>query len=274
MKLIPLFFLLVTPLWSDFEAKVLPIIKKSCVECHQPHMKRGKKKDAKSGLRLDSAFGISQGSDDGAAIVRGKPSESPFYTLAALDPDDDDIMPPKGDALTKEELQIIKTWIEKGADFGKWRGVNKAEPQWPKEAKEIEKKRKEIPALPQKASYDFKKLPFTVRPIAAKSPYLEVELRGNGEKIKSSDLRVLSLYGDNIVRVHLEKISLDTEAMKNLVKINALEVLSLTNCDLPSLKALPKLKNLQALNLYASKAPQGPDPKNWSGLKHFTPLGI
>lgn len=136
MKYLPLFCLLSSPVWADFEVKVLPILKKSCVECHQPHEKRGKMRSAKAGLRLDSAFGISEGGDGGPAVVPGKPEQSLLYTLSALDHDHDDIMPPKGDPLTKEQLEIIKKWILGGADFGKWRGVDKRDPKWAKSTSE------------------------------------------------------------------------------------------------------------------------------------------
>ena len=134
MKYLPLFCLMSSPLLADFEKTVLPIITKSCVECHQPHMKRGKQKSAKAGLRLDSAWGIAEGGDGGPAVVPGKLEQSLLYTLSALDHDDDDLMPPKGESLTKAELLAIKKWIESGADFGKWRGVDKRDPKFPKAA--------------------------------------------------------------------------------------------------------------------------------------------
>lgn len=273
MRLYFLFIsLLVSPLAADFQKDVLPILKKSCLECHQPHEKRGRMRDAKGGLRLDSAFGIAQGGDGGAAVVPGKPEESLLFTLAALDPDDDDVMPTNGETLSKKELSIIKTWIEKGADFGKWRGVNKADPVWPLDALP-EKERKELPKLPQKAIFDFKKLPFIVRPVAAKSPYLEVEWMGNGEEVKSSDLRVLSLYKERILRVHFKKLKLGTEAMKQLSKLESLEVLNLIYCELPSLSGINKLSKLERLNLYASKAKSPVRKEGLSQLKHYTPLG-
>ena len=43
--------------------------------------------------------------------------ESSLYTLTILDPDDDDIMPPKGDPLSKEQTDLLKVWIEQGADW-------------------------------------------------------------------------------------------------------------------------------------------------------------
>jgi len=274
MKITLLFFLLASSLWAvDFETKVLPILKNSCVKCHEPHEKRGKPREAKAGLRLDSAFGIAQGGDNGSAVVPGKPEESPLYTLAALNPDDDDIMPPKGDTLTKKELETLKVWIESGADFGKWRGVNKSEPKWPMETLP-EKDRKDLPKLPQKAIYDFKKLPFIVRPVAKNSPYLEVEWRGDGQKLRSMDLLPLTQYKDRVLRIDFQDLTLDMEAIKKISTLESLEVLNLTHCKLPSLKGLSKLSHLQKLNLYASNSSSQVKQSDWAKLDSFTPLGI
>jgi hypothetical protein len=51
-------------------------------------------------------------------IVAGKPDESSFYKLVTLDPEDDDVMPSKGDPLTKAEQELLKNWILQGAKFG------------------------------------------------------------------------------------------------------------------------------------------------------------
>jgi hypothetical protein len=34
-------------------------------------------------------------------------------------------MPPKGDRLTAEQLDLIKKWITEGASFGAWKGAEK-----------------------------------------------------------------------------------------------------------------------------------------------------
>ena len=32
-------------------------------------------------------------------------------------------MPPKGDPLTKDEIEALKSWIQQGAKFGDWKGT-------------------------------------------------------------------------------------------------------------------------------------------------------
>jgi len=103
----------------DYKKDIWPIIEENCLKCHKAPYKdeKGKLKKPKAGLRFDTPELIMKGSEDGKVIIAGKPDESSFYTLIALDPDHDDIMPPKGDPLTKAQIEMIKNWIISGAKF-------------------------------------------------------------------------------------------------------------------------------------------------------------
>ena len=103
----------------NYKKDIWPIIEESCLKCHKAPYKdeKGRMKKPKAGLRLDTPEMIMKGSEDGKVIVPGKPEDSSFYTLVALDPDHDDIMPPKGDPLTKAQIEMIKKWISSGAKF-------------------------------------------------------------------------------------------------------------------------------------------------------------
>ena len=41
--------------------------------------------------------------------------KAPFFAVITLDPDDPEIMPPKGDPFTEEEVEMFKKWINEGA---------------------------------------------------------------------------------------------------------------------------------------------------------------
>lgn len=125
----------------NFEKDVYPFIKASCVECHRaPYEKNGRIRKPKSDLRFDAAFGIVKGGDLGVIVVPGKPEESPMLQRTLLDPDHDDFMPSSTlyDPLTKEQQEILKKWIEQGADFGGWKGNEEGKPEGAKD--EFEKK--------------------------------------------------------------------------------------------------------------------------------------
>ena len=119
----------------DFEKQVLPIFKDRCFDCHQAPFTddTGRLKKPKGGLRMDNAELMlaggegetADGKGEGVALTPGKPDESTIYTFTLLHEDDDMAMPTKGDRLTDEQKELIKTWIAQGADFRWWVGARK-----------------------------------------------------------------------------------------------------------------------------------------------------
>lgn len=99
----------------SFEEQILPILEASCTECHD-------NRSAFSNLRLDNAEGIMAGGDLGKVVVPGEPDNSPLVLRVALPEDDLDFMPIEGDPLTDEQIDLMRKWIEQGADFGGWTG--------------------------------------------------------------------------------------------------------------------------------------------------------
>jgi len=107
----------------DFEKQVWPILEKNCLECHSKAAPGpdGKMKKPKGGVVLDSKDAITAGKK-GKLLVAKKSGESLLHTSISLAADHEDRMPPakKGDPLPKEQQDLIKQWIDEGADFGKW----------------------------------------------------------------------------------------------------------------------------------------------------------
>lgn len=94
----------------DFEKQIKPIFENACIDCHGPDK-------AKSDLRVDQRAILIRGGDSGLpAIVAGNPAKSLLLDLIkGTDPDE--IMPPKGDPLTKSEIALIEKWISEGAEW-------------------------------------------------------------------------------------------------------------------------------------------------------------
>jgi mono/diheme cytochrome c family protein len=91
----------------DFRRQILPIFEGACVDCH------GVKK-ASGGLRLTTGSKLMAGGISGPVLVPKKPEES--YLLKRLRGEgDEDRMPLKGEALSKEEIKVIERWIKEGA---------------------------------------------------------------------------------------------------------------------------------------------------------------
>lgn len=95
---------------ADFQRHIKPILESACVSCHGPEKPKGD-------LQLHTQEGTLKGSDNGKVLEAGAPDKSTLYTTTILPADDDAVMPPKGDLLTKDQTDLLKDWIAKGA---KW----------------------------------------------------------------------------------------------------------------------------------------------------------
>ncbi len=94
-----------------YATRIAPMLKASCYQCHGPDKQKG-------GLRLDNPSMIRMGGKNGPVIDPGKPDDSPLLARTSLPADDPDIMPSKGDPLTKAQLELLRQWIADGAPFG------------------------------------------------------------------------------------------------------------------------------------------------------------
>jgi mono/diheme cytochrome c family protein len=98
------------PASVDFVRDVRPIFEKHCHGCHGPTRQR-------SGLRLDVKAEAMKGGDTfGPAIVPGKAAESPLIQLVS-GAAEDLRMPPKGEALSADEVATLTDWIDGGASW-------------------------------------------------------------------------------------------------------------------------------------------------------------
>lgn len=98
----------------DFHKEVMPLLRKSCVACHQAKLAEG-------GLILESLAEMVKGGDSGAAVVAGKVAESLLITRASGA--EEPLMPPEDNSagakpLTPTELGLLVLWIEQGANVG------------------------------------------------------------------------------------------------------------------------------------------------------------
>ncbi len=102
-----------TPLTAEetvFMEQVLPILSARCFECHGPQKQKG-------GLRLDSRAWLFSAQEEDWVVVPGKPDESAMLERVQLAHDDPDVMPPKGEPLTADQISTLRNWIAAGAAF-------------------------------------------------------------------------------------------------------------------------------------------------------------
>ena len=89
-------------------ARVKPVLEHSCVHCHGANRLPGMPS-------LTDTRALAGLIGTGNLIVPGKPGQSRFYVVATLSDYQAGAMPPTGHALSPEDANILKEWIQNGA---------------------------------------------------------------------------------------------------------------------------------------------------------------
>jgi mono/diheme cytochrome c family protein len=97
----------------DFAKQIKPLLERSCVACHGPDKQR-------SNFRVDTRAALLKGGNSGsAAVVPEKSAQSRLLEYVSGRVEGMEMPPmPKRDkfaALTKEEVELVRAWIEQGA---------------------------------------------------------------------------------------------------------------------------------------------------------------
>lgn len=94
----------------DYEQDIAPIFEANCLDCHGPD------KD-KSGFRVDLRAQMIRGGDTGfPAIVPGD-WEASYLMEVVTHLDEEMAMPPKGDKLEDADIELLKQWVNAGAEW-------------------------------------------------------------------------------------------------------------------------------------------------------------
>ncbi len=92
----------------DYFEQIQPLLEAKCYSCHQG----GK---AKGDLRLDQHhYALEGGESDGPAVVPGDVDGSALLFRISEEAGDD-IMPPKGERFSAEEVALLTRWVKEGA---------------------------------------------------------------------------------------------------------------------------------------------------------------
>ena len=252
----------------DFEKEILPLFEAKCIECHKaPYEEGGRTKKPKAGLRMDAAWAITMGSENGAVIVPGKPGDSELYYRVTLPQNDDDFMPPTGkaDPLTEKELALFKKWIDGGADFGDWVGNLEGKPKEVTMAvgkpavsdiQEVYKRLSEGMGAPDPETWkSVTEAGGRVARLSKTSPLLSVDFRLTTENASDDVIGSIDTVSPHIVHLDLSKTAVTDRALSilkespKLVRLN-LSQTGITDAGLTHLKSLNELRYL---NLYGSK---------------------
>ncbi|MEX2579736.1 MAG: c-type cytochrome domain-containing protein [Verrucomicrobiales bacterium] len=252
----------------DFEKQILPVLEAKCVECHRaPYEDNGRTKKPKAGLRMDGAWAIMMGSENGAVLVPGDAKGSEIFHRVTLPEEDEDFMPPTGkaDPLTPKEIKLLEKWIEEGADFGGWTGNLEGKP------KELTNAGEELPVSEIQEVYNrlAEGLPMPdeetwtsvteqggrVLKLARTSPLLSVDFRLAGEEATDENIGSVRMIAPNVAHLDLSKTAVTDEGLAVVVDLPNLVRLDLSRTSVgdDGLEHLRGLDELRYLNLYGSE---------------------
>jgi mono/diheme cytochrome c family protein len=93
----------------DYTRQIKPILATHCYACHGALQQ-------KAGLRVDTARSLREGGNDGPAIVPGNGGASPVIAHVTASNGARPMPPPGlGEALSAQEIRVLRTWIDQGA---------------------------------------------------------------------------------------------------------------------------------------------------------------
>lgn len=254
----------------DFAKTIQPLLETRCLECH------GEKKQ-KGELRLDTKEAALKGGESGKTVVPGKPDESDLFRRVTLPKDHDDIMPPKGEPLTKEQTEALKKWITEGATWpdglvlkeGGEKAAATAAAAKPKKAPVNEFASLTPAANPAAEEAAVKKLAgmgISVRPIAQNLLWKEGTIRPQDtNQVKQAVAELKNI--PTLVDLNLASLAIADEDLASIAENSNLLRLHLENTKIgdAGLAHLKKLTNLRYLNLYATQVSD-------AGLEHLKGL--
>ncbi len=252
---------------------IAPIMQAKCVSCHGEEKKKGK-------LQLHDYAAIMKGGGDGATTVIAKNSkDSLMLVRASLPTDDDEHMPPSDEPqLTKEEVAILKWWIETGASntatvattkptaevegalavllakgLPKVAAPAKVEKPKPAALSDAEKK------LVAEITVKMQALNASLMPLAQDTEQLRLGVINAADKFGDKELAILAPISQHLVWVDLARSQITDAGAETLVKMVNLERLHLENTKISDagLAKLGALQKLEYLNLYGTKTTDG-----------------
>jgi hypothetical protein len=253
----------------DFVKDIQPILQAACLKCHGPEKQKGE-------LRLDSKAAAFKGGKDGQVIVPGQSDKSDLYKRVSLPAGSDDIMPSKGDPLTKVQTDLIRDWINQGAlwpETAVGKAAEEAAPAAMIDTSGLASLVAIKPTAGEAAAVSkLEALGVTVRPIAMNVNWREANFHTQGTNINDAmvaplkdvlTLVELNLAGTRVTDTGLQSLS----GLTNLVTLH-LEHTKVSDTGLAQLK---NLGHLVYLNLYDTPVTDKglEELKGLSTLKHL-----
>lgn len=239
-----------------FTQVVQPIIKSKCQSCHNDQKSKG-------GLNMASLANINAGGESGPLWINGDADNSELIKRVLLPVDHKDHMPPEGKSqLTHAEVEVLREWIQAGADSK----ISLAQLN-PKD--DLFVLASQIVGTKNEPGHEFEfadsdlveKLNNPYRSVSQKSfssPALDVTLFGQ-KAYKLEYLNELEKISDQVISLNVSSLPVQDNAIESIAKLKNLEELNLNFTQISG-KTLSKLETctkLKSLSLSGTQLDSG-----------------
>ncbi|HLQ13723.1 MAG TPA: c-type cytochrome domain-containing protein [Steroidobacteraceae bacterium] len=231
-----------------YGARVAPILREHCLQCHSAEKHRG-------GLRLGTYASLMHGGKDGPVIVAGNAMASELHRRISLPAGAKDVMPAEGKPhLSAAEIRLLDLWIAAGASASLPRDAIAGAPHImgpePPSAPDYRPQQQQIASL--EAALGIQLVP------RSQVPTDGLILRTASFPARANDAAIARLVplGPFIVDAELARTAITDAALKSLASFANLRRLDLsyTAITADGLHALVALKRLETLNLTGTAA--------------------
>lgn len=237
----------------DFAKQVAPILVERCLECHGAKEHKG---DLRLHLRAEL---FPEGRESEWLVVPGKPEASELVRRIGLPASDEEVMPNKGQPLTKAQQDVLVQWVAAGAV---WPGDGDAAVAALVAAQALPVVTFELPAVDAaaQAAIDaavvaLRQKGAVVQPVAAGSQALEANLSLLRSAFGDGDAALLVPLAPVLVWLNASRTALTEAAAGQVAQLRQLRRLQLANTAWgdAGCAALAALPHLETLNVYGTK---------------------
>lgn len=240
-----------------YAAFLQPALKESCVKCHNAGKQNG-------GLRLDAAHRLFEGGDGGPIVSAGDPLASEWVRRVTLPRANVKAMPPQGDGWDYANVELLRYWIEAGADT--LFTLDPTETPEPVRALLLRDFGLDLrprtyvetltaPALPPEKRRRLEALDWSVSDLRPDGSAVEIRARPGATPDAAALQQLARTAAEQTVYLRLDRLPLidaDLGSLSTLPHLNRLR-LNGTQVTSAGVAGLTGLRHLESLNLYGTR---------------------
>ena len=225
---------------------VRPIIDNKCVKCHNPSKSRG-------GLLMNNRENLLKGGKSGKIFLANNSLESNLYNYLLLPLDDDLHMPPKGNTQLKQhEIELLKEWIDSGANFEKFHKIQETEDQLIKNLASFFPKPQLIVSSPSNTDIiKLQDLNFRVERNSNENNFIEAKFLG--KDFQTIHLNALLKIKEQLIKLDLSHTNLNDNLISKFRRFKNLQYLKINDTDISNKGLLSIGNSIVSLNLNNTK---------------------